>query len=353
MSRFLRHPTIQLALVIVAAALVGVAAAPSPADAVVERTIGRSDAPSNKVRISPPRMELDVRPGARMVEQIKIVNDSPEPQDITITPKDFAASSDPRSLGDAVEDGEFGAGDWLTPEVRDLRLAPFERVNFDLIIEPPVGAPAGTNLGALLIRSMKADGKPGTDDNEAGTVVIDALMQVFLTVAGPVDHQLEITEVETRDAYQFGSNRLVSWDVSFRNDGTVNEHVEGTLDVQSVFGTRAERIKIEPLLVLRGATRTVRIIWRDVPWVGAFTPKVVVRGDDARSLDRTGARTVILPWWVFPLLAVLVFGPILWMWLARRREWKHYLEHEGADDADDDEADGFDDPWDPAAPTHR
>jgi hypothetical protein len=346
MLRFRRTLVALLPVNVVAMAVL--IALPASAHAVVERELRPNDTPTNQLRISPPRIELDVVPGKRAVVPISITNDSPNPQDISLTPKDFAASSDPKQIGNAVEDGEFGAGDWITPELRDVRLKPFERISMNVVIEPPIDAPTGTNLGALLVRGVLASGPIGALDQKS-SVVIDALLEVFLTVAGPVEHTLSITSVDTRDSYRFGSNRLIAWDVTFRNDGTVNEHVEGSLDVQSIFGNRAARVKIPPLLVLRGASRTLRLFWRDVPWVGAFTPKVVVRGDDARTQERTGSRTIVLPWWVFPLIAVLVLGPAIWLWLARRRDWKRYLELEDQDaDPDDDE---FADPWDPAAGT--
>lgn len=319
--------------------------APSLAGAAVARELRPNDDPSNVVSTSPPRMEFDVTPGQRRAERISIYNDSEFAQDISVSSSDFGATDDPKSIGDRVEDGEFGAGDWIVPEVAELRLAPFERIEFDVVIDPPIDAPSGTNLGAVVVRALAAGGKVGAAD-DTGAVVVDALVQVFLTVPGPVQHDLRITDIDTRDTFNFGSRRVTSWDVTFRNDGTVNEHVEGSVDVQSLFGTRADRIKIEPLLVLRGSTRTVRVVWRDVPWVGAFTPKVIVRGDDARAKTRLGERLVVLPWWVIPAILAAIVLPLAWIWWQRRRDWKLYLEHE--DELDDP----LDDPWDTAPPTH-
>lgn len=335
-----------LVSIAVAIATAIVIAFPPSASGAVTRELRPNDDPTNTLRTSPPRMEFDVVPGQRRVERISILNDSANAQDITVSSSDFGATDDPKSIGVQVEDGEFGAGDWISPEVSELRLAPFEKVTFDVAIDPPIDAPSGTNLGAVLVRGLPASGVIGASDNE-GALVVDALVQVFLTVPGPVQHDLRIIDIDTRDTFNFGSSRVTTWDVTFRNDGTVNEHVEGSVDVQSLFGTSADRIKIDPLLVLRGSTRTIRVVWRDVPWVGAFTPKVMVRGDDARLQTKTGDRLVVLPWWVIPAILLAIVLPLGWIWLQRRRDWKLYLEDEN------DDVDPYDDPWDPAEPTHH
>ncbi len=305
---------------------------PADAAATVEREFNSpNDDATGLLLISPVRIERDVEPGVRFTEKIVLTNDSDSEIDITLSGTDLGTSSDPFSIAAKTEDGEFGAGDWIEPEITDLRLAPWEKVSFELRINPPLDAPVGTNLGALSVDTTVATGAIGTGDFE-GSFRVESLVQLFLTVPGPVEHKLRIKDVDVRDALVTGSQRFAVWDVTFSNQGTVNEHVSGTVDIKSMFGNSVHRVRIEELIVLRGAERTVRVVWNDVPWVGAFTPTVRVRGDDARPVRATGERVVVFPWWLPIVIGLLVVMPIGWLWWRRRQEWKLYLDDDTWDE---------------------
>jgi hypothetical protein len=307
---------------------------PAAASAEVVRTVLEpSEDPTGRLFISPGRVEQDVEPGVRQTITIELTNDSDGPFDVTLRATDLGQSTDPRSVAAQTEDGEFGAGDWLTPEVTDLRIEPFEKVEFDLVIDPPVDAPVGTNMAGLVVDSTIAEGEIGTADSDS-MFRVEGLIQLFLTVPGPVEHDLRIVDVEARDTFLSRGQRFVVWDITFANRGTVNDHVTGTVAIESIFGNVAHREKIENLLVLRGGERTTRVVWRDVPFVGAFTPNVTVRGDDAEPTSATGERVIILPWWIPVLIALLVVMPAIWLWWRRRQDWKRYLD-EGDEEWDD------------------
>ena len=308
---------------------------PAQARAEVKRTVlPASTDPTGHLNISPGRYEHDVTPGTRQVFQVELLNDNDQAIDVSVDATDLGQSTDPHNVASRVEGGEFGAGDWLTPEVRDLRLLPFERVRFNVVVDPPVDAPVGTSLAGVAIDSTLADGSIGTRD-ATGNYLAEGLIQVFLTVPGPVSHKLRITDVKVRDKFVFGSQRFAVWDVTFRNDGTVNEHVNGSVDVNSIFGNSAYHSRIRELIVLRGATRTTRVVWNDLPWVGAFSATAKVRGDDARQVEASSGRVVVFPWWLGVLLAVVILGPFLFLWWRRRQDWKQFLEEDDWSESDE------------------
>jgi hypothetical protein len=325
------------ALLCLALGVTALLATPSSASAKVERVklTPKEDA-SGLVIITPFRIEEDVEPGVVERIEMTLTNDSDKAVDLTLTPTDIQAASDPRNFVEKTEDGEFGAGDWLEPELKDLRLEAWEQITFDLVINPPADAPVGTNLAGISVISATASGKVGAEevDESTGMFRAETLIQVFLTVPGPVEHDLRILDVDVRDTFVLGSQRFVVWDVKFRNGGTVNEHVSGNLDVRSIFGNRAHREPIPENLVLRGSTRTQRVIWRDLPWVGAFTPQVRVRGDDAKLISADGERVVIFPWWLPVAIALALILPAIFLWWRRRQEWKLYVEDEEWSDTD-------------------
>lgn len=318
----------------VAAALIAlVALIVTPAAGAIER-IERDSAgePTGLVAVQPARIEQNVIPGTRQTVQMTLVNDADFDVDITVKSTDLEAAVDPRNFVDKSENGEFGAGDWLYPEVEHLRLKAWEIVKFNLVIDPPIDAAVGTNLAGITVNSAPAKGAVGTDDQQTGLLSVEALVQVFLTVPGPVKHDLRIQDVDVRDRFVLGGQRFVVWDITFRNAGTINEHVSGSVDIRSIFGNSAHRERIDETIILRGATRQHRLVWRDLPWVGAFTPHVNVHGDDAAKITATGERIVVFPWWLPVLIVALVLAPVMWIWWRRRQEWKLFLEEESWED---------------------
>lgn len=320
--------TFQHRTAVAAAALVAALLAPGTAAAAVkyEQRSPSSD-PSGLMVVSPSRVEEDVQPGVRTTVEVTVFNDHDEPIDFTVSGTDLGPASNPRSVAAKVEDGEFGAGDWLVTELRNARLKPFEAVTFDVTIDPPLSAPIGTNFAGINVRGAPAAGPVGADD-DTGFLAVNALVQAFLTIPGPVKHDLRIVDIDARDAFVLGDRRFVVWEVMFENRGTVNEHVSGSINVKSIFGNTAHREKLDDLLVLRGTKRSTRVVWTDLPFVGSFAPEVRVRGDDAREVKQTGERVTLIPWWLPPLLIALVVLPVVWLWWRRRQEWKLYLEDE-------------------------
>jgi hypothetical protein len=310
---------------------------PTMAAAEVVREQGSPSAePTGRLFISPGRIEEDVEPGVRTTLGITLTNDSEDPFDVSLRPTDIGATADPRNVASQVEDGEFGAGDWLVPEVSVLRIEPFETVTFDLVVDAPLSAPIGTNLAGLIVDSTVAEGPVGTEDSDS-IFRVEGLIQIFLTVPGPVEYDLRIVDVDVRDKAIIGGQRFAVWDVTFQNNGTVNEHVTGTVAIKSLFGNTAHRENINDLIVLRGAKRTTRVVWRDLPWIGAFTPEVRVRGDNAEKQTATGERVVIFPWWLPIALAMSILLPAIWLWWRRRQEWRYYLDEEGLDDESEED----------------
>lgn len=326
--------------VAVATATLALLAIPASAAALERTERNTNGEPTGLVAVQPARIELDVVPGTRQVVRMTLVNDADFEVDVTVTPTDLEAAADPRNFVDKTEDGEFGAGDWLFPEITHERLKPWELIEFDLVIDPPLTAAVGTNLAGLTVNTAPAKGVPGTEDQQTGLLSVEALVQVFLTVPGPVKHDLRIEDVDVRDRLVLGGQRFVVWDVTFRNAGTVNEHVTGSIDIRSIFGNSAHRERIDETIVLRGATRQHRLIWRDLPWVGAFTPNVTVRGDDAKKVTAVGERIVVFPWWIPVVFLVLVATPMAWIWWRRRQEWRLYLDDQLDDELGD--ADWYD-----------
>lgn len=308
----------------------------APASAEVEREILTNAEPTNLVNITPVRIESTVDPGNVTVERISIFNDSDLRVSMKSTVFDFGPPTDEGTLGEPVPPGlfEFGASSWITPELVETVLEPFEKVTFDVVVEPPLDAPVGSSYAAIEYEFAGGDEPEGS--SEIG-LRITALMQILLTVPGPIEHDLKFLKADTRDAFRIGNTSFVSYDLRYRNDGTVHEHIKGEIEVTSIFGNVVETIDLGERVLIRGATGTDRATWTDLPRFGIFTATATIEGDDGTKHSRDIERIVLLPpWWVIALLVASLVIPPIWVWHRRRQEWLAYLEDEGWDEGEED-----------------
>jgi hypothetical protein len=307
-----------------------------PSDAAVTREQLSNAEPTNLVNISPIRIDRDVSPGDHLVEPVTIFNDDPDPASIKINVIDLGPPKDETLLTEPIFEGsaEFGAKDWITPDVTSLDLKPFEKVKFDVVIEPPADAPVGSSYAGL--QFVIADTQAKVDKSAVG-IKISSVMQILLTVPGAVTQKLTLLDAQTRDAFHVGSTSFVTYGARYKNDGTVSDHVKGKVVVTSIFGNKAEELPIKERTLIRGATGSSRLVWSDPPAFGIFTSKLELQGDDGKVITKDLGRVILLPpWWLIALIVALIVIPPVYLWWRRRREWMLYMEDEEWD-ADGDE----------------
>lgn len=317
----------------VSAALCSIAF-PGAALAEIERTVGSNGEPSNLVNISPIRFELDVQPGVRTVQRVSVTNDSDQPVKVTTDVVDLATSRDKSLLAVPADDAAFGASEWVTAELRETVMKPFENIKFDVVIDPPPDAPVGSSYaGVEFSIAGDVDGiQPGEQAPQIGLKIVSVL-QLLLNVPGEVRNDLRLIEAETRNSFQLGGQGFVSYGIRYRNDGTVNDHAQATLTVESLFGNEVTKLRFRDLTIIRGGTRSDRVVWSDTPRFGVFSATVRFHGDDDEVIVRDLGRVYLLPpWWLVALIVMTLTVPPIYLWWRRRREWMLYLEHEDEDE---------------------
>lgn len=312
--------------------------APTLASAAIEREILTNAEPTNLVNISPIRLENDVQPGVRTTERITIFNDSSSVVTVKAKVVDLGPPKDETILAEPVLDGyKFGAKDWVTSELDETTLQPFEKIRFDVVIDPPVDAPVGSSYAGV---EFQFEGKGTADAGNGGKVALrfTTMLQVLLTVPGPVEHDLKLLRADARDMFHFGSTAFVTYGLLYENAGTVSEHVNGEIQITSLFGNKVKKIDLGERALIRGARGTDRAVWTDPPMFGIFTATATIRGDDGKESSKEIGRVVLLPpWWVIALVVASLVLPPVYLWWKRRQEWKLYLEDEEEELEDSDE----------------
>lgn len=332
-----------------AAAVVGVAPATTP-DALAElpslweRRVGVSQAepdfctteqkretnPSaanaGSLEAGPPKFLVEgLEPGRSYWHCIFILNRQAEERTFTLTTLDVGGSLDPNVTLET-RDTPAVVGAWIELSTNRVTLAPGERVIVPYRVDIPEQPPVGTSIGGIRITDVTP--LPG---GAGAAVRRSVVLQLQITFPGGAARELEIDDIEARRLIWRGRDSpryRVKFVVS--NRGNVVDTFRPTLRVDGLFGRRVASITGTPDVIVPGSAQRASLEWSDPPWVGRYTPKLLVKSD-------AGTRTIELPTlWVvppWPYLVALGISLLLALVIVVRRrsaaaDWRQYLDEE-------------------------
>ncbi len=293
----------------------------------IKRTLNTGE-PTGKFSLTPSRYEGNVIPGQPLIVPIQLYNGLDADVQVDIEPVEIGASEVPTSLIQVVDSNAFSATSWISVPSPNLDIARNETVAFDLLIKPPLNIPPGTNFAGLQF-SVTPKGSSQTGSKLAFR--FSGLMQLFLTAPGTPKRSLKVHATSVSDSLVLGGVRYVTYEVTFANAGNVNEHVNGSVTITSMFGNTVTTIPIKRMIILRGSKRTVRVTWTKPPMFGRFSARVTAHSDAAQVRKDLPTVTILPPWWWLVIIATTLIAPIAYA-VYRRRSWRRYLD-ETWDDA--------------------
>ena len=329
LSYALRAALATIALVLSCSAA-AVAAPPT-----INRSINTGEL-TGRFSLTPSRFEGNVVPGQAIRIPVQLYNGLEDNVRVTIRPVEIGPSEVETSLVQIVDKSRYSATSWIQVNVPELDLASNETASFELVVTPPADIPPGTNFAGLDFSI-----EPNDNDRSSSRLAFrfSGLMQLFLNAPGAPVRNMRISRTRVSDSFVAGGIRFVTYEVTFANDGNVNEHVSGSVDVRSMFGNKVRSIPIKRMIVLRGSKRTVRAVWTGIPMFGQFSGDVSARSDTKRLHHTLPAVTVLPPWWWLAIMGVALLIPIAYV-IHRKRSWRRYLDDEWDDEwLEDDEWD--------------
>lgn len=288
----------------------------------------------DELGLGPGRLELDVSAGDTKEFKAALLNYSRNPRNVRLTSTHVGPTGDENEFVQRLKNYEFGAGDWLHPELTEITLQPGEAVNFMIKVIVPDDASPGSHYAGIAATTAP-------DETVAGNQVAvqgEVLMQIFLNVAGDRHTQGHITEAVPTDQYVFSMRSFVAYRVVYANEGNVTDHVKGTLSLYSVLGNKVDTLEIPEYRVVRGTKRSFNVLWTDPPRFGRFTGKVRLETDDGVKFADVKAVTLLPPKGMLWIPFVVLLIPIIVMWRNRRQDWREYLDDVDEDEFDDLEA---------------
>jgi hypothetical protein len=244
------------------------------------------------------RIEFTASPGETLKGTLRFWNGTDGELPVHLEVADVSQQDEEGHAAVAEENAANSLKAWVTAMTPDLNVFPKAEIPLDFSIAVPANADPGTHWGEILVITAPPDQANGTGA-QVGIGVI-----LLVRVLGEATEKLELESVS---APRFTESPPIALEARFRNDGTVHEAPQGTIEVRNMFGGLVATGTLPVRNVLPGVVRKVEASVGNGLWLGRYT--VLLSATYGDSPQELVARKIIwvLPWrtqgWKF-LLAI-------------------------------------------------
>ena len=257
------------------------------------------------ISINPAHVELTATPGGHLASSFKFWNGTSTDLLVHLQAADFTPQGEEgQILVDGEEDPINSLKDWVTLAAPDVNVPAGEEPTIDFSLDVPANASPGSHWGTLLTVLAPQGTGPGT------AVQTRFGLLILVRVLGDVREKLVL---ESASVPHFTDSPPITVEARFRNEGTVHEAPQGTIEVRNMFGALVATGTLPVRNVLPGVIRKVDVSVGDSGfWLGRYTVLLsAAYGDKGEEL--TARRVVwIIPWrrygfWMLGTLALFIW----------------------------------------------
>jgi hypothetical protein len=278
------------------------------------------------LEISPPVIELSAKPGETVTATIRVRNVAAGTLIAKGKADDFGAGDGedgkPKLLLEETGATRFSLKYWI-PSVPDLRLAPQELKTATVQINVPQNAEPGGHFGVIRFTAVPPDleGTGVALSASIGTLVL-------LRVAGDITEKVSLASFSAGQKDKPGSffeHGPLDFTVRVKNEGSVHERVQGSIDVTNGFGKKIASVAVNDKggNVLPDSTRKFEQELSNKSLFGHYTAQLHLS-----YLNGTKKLDSKLSFWVIPwkLILLVLIGLVVLFYLLRLGLRK-YNEH--------------------------
>jgi len=222
--------------------------------------------PANALTISPPRMEYSVKPGDKIVDIVKVSNETKKELTIYSEVKSFTAL-DEEGAPKFYEPQEGEMANWIDVALKEVTLAPGEKKEVGFTINVPQNADPGGHYAAILWAMQK----PGANKEKTPVSFISKTGHLILVrVAGDIKESGRILDFGTKNNKKLFNNLPVDFVIRFENTGNVHLKPLGQIEIKNMFGQQKALIDANPQKgnVLPNSVRRLENSWSNMEPVG-------------------------------------------------------------------------------------
>lgn len=201
----------------------------------------------------PPRLEITVKPGEVVTQEIKIRNESQIQRFISTSAKDFIVTDDRGTpLQIETEDGNFenrwAASSWLSVSPSSLTIKPGETKSLILTVIVPDDVTPGGHY-AMVLHTPQNE----TVISDTGSAIeTNVGTLVYLTIPGDITENAQVTRF---DAPKFSEYGPIDFSTIVTNLSDVHISPIGSITVKNIFGLKTADIPLEKLNIFPYTSR--------------------------------------------------------------------------------------------------
>src|SRR5437016_2303014 len=201
------------------------------------------------ISINPAHVELTATPGAHLTSAFKFWNGTSADLLVHLEAADFTPQGEEgQILVDGEEDPINSLKNWVRTAATDVNVPAGEEPTIDFSLDVPANASPGSHWGTLLTVLAPQGTGPGT------AVQTRFGLLILVRVLGDVREKLTI---ESASVPRFTDSPPITLEARFRNEGTVHEAPQGTIEVRNMFGALVATGTLPVRNVLPGVVRKV------------------------------------------------------------------------------------------------
>ena len=257
----------------------------------------------------PPRLEIIVKPGQTVTQQIKVRNDSTIDRIITSTAKDFIVTDDkgtPVQIeGVNDQSNRWASSSWIQISPSSFTLKPMETKVLMVTIIVPDNPTAGGHY-AMILHSPKNE----VTLNETGSAIETFVgTLVYITVPGKITENAQVKEFSAPTFLEFGP---VDFKTIIANYSDIHITPKGSINIKNWLGLSTASLALNNTNIFPNTTREFLNTLNRRFLFGRYTANLEAGyGTTGQALAATLIFWVI-PWKLMILvLAAIIVGAIL------------------------------------------
>lgn len=270
--------------------------------------------PRNKLRVTPVKTELSVRPGETVDQVIIVQNQGLRAFHLTVSVSDYLTTSDGSFVYSRGSEPTYSCAQWIHLGDTSMTLAPGAVVRYPVRLAVPRNAePGGKNAAVIFAMST---GPPDQSDVGINGRIAS---QMLVTVGG--NELREEGVVGELSISKSPMSRDVESQIAFQNRGNVHLNVEQEVVYTNFMGQVVGKYAEPAVTVLPTSDRTLMGRWT-APYVGWFTAQSTVRyGMDASQTNRIISPDPVSFWVVSPEAIVVAALAVIALIIAMSAVW--------------------------------
>lgn len=268
--------------------------------------------------VSPPRTDLQIKPGETQQKTIKVTNTSETELILSAVPIDFIVTD---NAGTPIKvtttaSGRFLASPWFTLETSELVVPPKDTAQLTVVITAPQDALPGGHYAGIFFEPKERRGEKRTVSYT--TTQVGSLFA--LNVAGDVNYDAVIKDFSVKNYLsEFGP---IDFTLVLENQSDTHISPESSIVITDMLGRKVEPIKLDSVNIFPFTSRTLHARWDQVWGLGKYIATVTV------TYGPTGAVTSRdIPFYIIPYRLIAAVMVVLLVMLAIGISIKRHILH--------------------------